>query len=48
MRYERKSRERGHMNHAKTQILSGFSGFEANPSSHITFIIRDTFPGEVE
>ena len=44
MRYERKSRERGHMNHAKTQFLSGF---EANPSSHITFIIRDAFPGEV-
>ena len=45
MRYERKSRERGHMKHAKTQFLSGF---EANPSSHFTFIIRDAFPGEVE
>lgn len=47
MRYGRKSRERGHMKHAKTQFLSGFSGFEANPSSHITFIIRDAIPGEV-
>ena len=28
----------------KTQILSGF---EANPSSHITFLIRDAIPGEV-
>ena len=45
MNYERKSRERGHMKHAITQFLSGF---EANPSFHITFIIRDTFPGEVE
>lgn len=44
MRYERKSRERGHMKHAKTQILNGF---EANPSSHITFLIRDAIPGEV-
>ena len=44
MRYERKSRERGHMKHAKTQFLSGF---EVNPSSHITFIIRDALPGEV-
>ena len=44
MRYERKSRERGHMKHANTQILSGF---EANPSFHITFLIRDAIPGEV-
>ena len=44
MRYEQKSRERGHMKHAETQILSGF---EANPFSHITFIIRDAIPGEV-
>ena len=45
MRYEQKSRERGHMKYAKTQFLSGF---EANPSSYITFIIRDAIPGEVE
>lgn len=45
MRYGRESRERGHMKHARTQFLSGF---EANPSSHITFIIRDAIPGEVE
>lgn len=45
MRYGRKSRERGRMKHARTQFLSGF---EANPSSHITFIIRESFPGEVE
>lgn len=44
MRYGRESRERGHMKYAKTQILSGF---EANPSFHITFIIRDAIPGEV-
>lgn len=44
MRYGRKSRERGHMEHAKTQFLSGF---EVNPSSHITFLIRDAIPGEV-
>lgn len=44
MRYGRESRERGHMKHAKTQILNGF---EANPSLHITFLIRDAIPGEV-
>jgi len=44
MRYGRKSRERGRMKHAETQFLSGF---EANPSSHITFLIRDALPGEV-
>ena len=44
MRYERKSRERGRMKHARTQFLSRI---EANPFSHITFIIRDALPGEV-
>ena len=40
-----KSRERGLMKNARTQHLSGF---KANPSSYITFLIRDAFPGEVE
>lgn len=44
MRYGRESHERGRMKHADTQMLSGF---EANPSSHITFLIRDAIPGEV-
>ena len=45
MHCEQKSRERGRMKHAKTQHLSGFM---VNPSSYITFLIRDVLPGEVE
>ena len=45
MHCEWKSRERGRMKHARMQHLSGF---KVNPSSYITFLIRDIFPGEVE
>lgn len=45
MRYRQKSCERGRMKNAKTQSLSGF---KANPSFYITFLIRDAFPGEAE